>query len=132
MSDEKKTFDLASLDTAGACDKGAELELRHPVTSEGLGVFITLAGVDSAAFAKAQRDCQNARIRNQRPVTIQDIEKENLHTLAACTIGWRGLEEGGKAVAFSHAAAVDLYGRFPWIREQVNAFIGNRGNFLRD
>lgn len=42
-----ESIDLASLDTQAACEQGAELELLHPATGQPLGVYLTLAGVDS-------------------------------------------------------------------------------------
>jgi hypothetical protein len=126
-------MDLKKYDTVTACDAGAEMELKDPVTGEGLDAFITLAGVDSKAFRKAQDDCANARIRNQaNTFGIKDIRKENVFSLAACTLGWRGIEEDGAAIPFSKQAVIDLYTSYPWIFEQVNAFIGNRANYLRD
>ena len=46
-------LDLASLDTAALCEQGAELELTHPATGAPLGVYLTLAGVDSKTWRKA-------------------------------------------------------------------------------
>jgi hypothetical protein len=126
-------MDLKKYDTITACDSGAEMELKDPITGDGLDAFITLAGVDSAAFRKAQDDCASARIRNQvNTISIKDIRKENIYSLASCTLAWRGIEEGGTPIPFSKQAVIDLYTRYPWVFEQVNAFIGNRANYLRD
>ncbi|WP_459577891.1 hypothetical protein, partial [Bilophila wadsworthia] len=42
------TFDFTTRDVAKKAEEGAELEVLDPVTNEPVGVFITLAGADSA------------------------------------------------------------------------------------
>jgi hypothetical protein len=42
------------------------------------------------------------------------------------------LDANGDPVAFSRAAVAELYSQFPAVRDQVDACIGNRANFLGD
>ena len=49
-------IDLADLDPATACAKGYELELVHPVSERGLGVFITVQGSESEAYQRVYRE----------------------------------------------------------------------------
>lgn len=128
MSD---TIDLAHLDTVARCDQGAELELLHPATGKPLGVYLTLAGVDSGAHRQALASLAEQRLK-RRAMSPDDLRGEDVEIVARCTLAWRGVCINGREVAHSLEAARDLYGRFPWIREQAVAFIADRGQYLRD
>ena len=58
-----KALDLSTLDTTAACDKGAEFELTHPITSAPLNIFITVLGKDSTAFKEHLRESINEDLR---------------------------------------------------------------------
>jgi hypothetical protein len=126
-------YDLSQLDTAKASDEGAELELRHPKTGEVLGgPVIILAGPDSEIVRGAQRKLTNKRLKGRRTkVDAEMIEDEQLEVLALSTLGWRDIACDGAVLPCSKENAKMLYGRFPWIREQVDEFVGERGNFIK-
>jgi hypothetical protein len=44
MTKKAEAFDLGSLDTIEACNKPAEIEIKHPVTGAATDVFIQRAG----------------------------------------------------------------------------------------
>lgn len=122
-----ESIDLASLDTQAACEQGAELELLHPATGQPLGVYLTLAGVDSRTHRQSLAFLAERRLK-RRSVTPDDLRGEDVEVAARCTLGWRGVRIDGKEVAHS----LDIFERFPWIREQAVAFIGDRSQYLRD
>lgn len=127
------TFDLASLDTTPRADAGAELELTHPVTGAPLGVTLTLAGVDSAAYRKAQAALTDKRLgRRSGKLTAAELQRDGIELLARCTLAWSGVVVDGAEVACTADAARELYTRFVWIREQADAFVSERANYLRD
>lgn len=134
-------MDLSKLNLEVYAEQGATLELEHPVTGEsvlqddGSPVTITLLGQDSKAWRAKNKEYQQKRIakmakNRKREIDFSVSDEEACDLLAACTLGWVGIEEGGKAIEFSRDAAYDLYMRFPWIREQVDTFIGDRANFF--
>lgn len=143
-----KTTDLATFSTAAACEKGFDLELRHPVTREGLGVFITVAGQDSTAFRDHARRKANEALRRQFEAkrrgkdadapTMEQIEADAIELLVAVTLGWR-TEAGGKSepvivwagdrLECTPDNARRLY-RERFIREQVDEAVGDLANFL--
>ncbi len=53
-----------------------------------------------------------------------------IDVLVACTLGWEGLGDKEGPLAFTPENARRLYIDYPVIREQVDNFVGNRGNFL--
>lgn len=127
------TFDLASLDTAARAEEGAPLAITHPTTGEAIGITITVVGTDSDTYQKARRKLADKRIQQRKAkLSIEDIENENIEMLARCTKGWDGVVVDGEAKPCTFSNAVELYKRFPWVREQVDAFMGERANFLRD
>lgn len=141
MADKKKEaqggkpFDLSKLDTSEAAETGAILEVLHPVENTPLGIKITLAGADSDIFRQFTNKTGNKRMQrmkpNQfRPPSAEEQEEAGLGLLAACTLAWEGVVVDGQEMPCSKDNAKALYRRFPWIREQVDTFIGDRGNFL--
>jgi hypothetical protein len=140
-------IDLSSLDTKESSERGAVLELRHPETGKELGIKITLAGADSTLFVKASNKIAAARananmtparmkrMRQGRPMEVSEEDMEDqrqdaIKLLASVTLAWEGVVIGGSEVECSHEAAISLYARFPWIREQVDTFVNERSNFL--
>lgn len=126
-------MDLAQYDITEKAEQGAELVLAHPVTGEPLDAVITLFGHDSAAYRNKLRDFAQQQIskgKGKPKLDLEASEKQAAELLAACTIGWKHIEEGGKAIPFSYAACVEVYRKYRWIREQVDVFVGDRANFF--
>jgi len=149
----KKTaapLDLDALDTCAACDKGAEIELRHPTTGEPVGIFVTILGKDSEVFRQHVKEDVNTRIRRQAladkrgkdvaPPTAEEAEEKATDLLVVCTVGWRQRIEGdnfkstitykGEELAFTVANAKKLYSNLLWFRRQVDEAIGDLENFM--
>ena len=135
-------FDLSKLNTAAKSNEGAWMPLRDPGTFQVLlddaeaPVQIQLAGVDSDIYRKAQRRITNMRLSSKRgmspKLTAEEMEAEALDILARCTMAWTGIVENGKSVPCDYDNARKLYATYPWIREQVDAFVNDRANFLQD
>ena len=125
------TLDLAALDTAALCEQGAELELVHPGTGAPLGVWITMAGIDSRIWRGAVA-AQTWSRRGRRDLTPDEIQAGAVDILARCTLGWRGVVLEGKELPCTMENARMLYSRLPWVREQVDRFASDRASYLRD
>ena len=127
-------FDFASRDVTAKADEGAELEVLDPANGKPVGVFITLAGADSSVHRKATAAIANRRAKGgfRRNINLDDLQTESIEVLARCTLGWSGVVLDGNDVPLSKEAAVTLYTRFPWLREQVETFISDRANYLSD
>lgn len=146
---EAKKIDLSCLDTVSACDAGAEIELRHPITNVGLGVFISIIGKDSAAFNDYLRQSVNDDLRKAHSSrgkadevpTIEKSEQRNIEILTVCTTGWRWsdkpvfpLQKAGKSIEelpFTVANVKRVYTELPAARKQVDEAIGDLGNFIK-
>lgn len=103
-------------------------ETKEPVT-------ISLVGKDSHEHHQAAHESTNRRIersarRKKVQMTSEELSEETLDILVACTKDWKHIAVDGKKVGFNPINARALYKRFPFIREQVIAFIEDRANFL--
>jgi hypothetical protein len=112
---------------------GSRQPLRH---ADGAEAWIDLHSIDSAAARKtirAQQD-RRMRIRAARP-TAEELEADNVELLAALTVGWSLCSLDGEAldVPCNPANAQELYAMpaLAWLREQVDVFVTDRGNFRR-
>lgn len=133
-------MDLSKFNIEVMAEKGADMLLEHPATGEpieenGEPVIITLLGTDSKAWREKNREFQRKRIaamtRNRKKTIDYTVSDEDAcELLAACTKGWSGIDKDGEPLEFSTDAAYELYLDNVWIREQVDAFIGDRANFF--
>lgn len=122
-------------------EDAAVMPVRHlatgqPIKSQdGSPVTITIACKDSDQFRRVLREQTDRRLKrtldtHQRP-SADEIEAEAIELLAGCTIGWSGLQNKGKEFPFSLDNARSLYRELPWLRDQVDAFVSDRANFLK-
>lgn len=130
-------FDFASRDVAAKAEQGAELEVLDPVTGEAVGVYITLAGADSAVHRKALTAASKRRLNGQKGFRNkgwdpEKMQEESIEILATCTLSWKGVLVDGAPLPCSRDNAIKMYTRFPWLREQVEAFISDRSEYLQD
>jgi hypothetical protein len=130
-------MDLATLNSVEACDNGATYEVVHPSTGEPLGIKITLAGIDSKIYRDAQRKLTNKRLKqtfdkrvvNKTP-TSEEFEAETVDILAKCTLNWENVIWEGKELPCNYENAKIIYLNLLWLRDQIDAFINDRANFL--
>jgi hypothetical protein len=121
-------LDLSVTNLPEIHESGYEFEIVHPGTKEPLGAFVKVRGdmskVVKAHFRKrfneVQLQAKVAKRRNQEIETSLD-EYEDLAIADAIVriIGWKGIQEGGKDVAFTPENADRILRAHPWIREQI-------------
>ena len=137
-------MDIAALDSVKAANNGFELELFHPGTMVNLGLFITVLGKDSAEFRKVSSAQNRKRLQKATKgggfragaVSMEEIEQDSIELLAACTVLWRDgdkktLTFAGKELECTPENAKQVYTDYPWIREQVDAGVSDRANFIK-
>lgn len=125
------SFDLTELNTVELANKGAVINIVHPSTGDDLGMKITVAGSDSDLYRKAQRKIMNKRLAEKKMKTrVEEIENESLELLAQCTMSWEGVKEGGMDILCTPENAKRLYKTYPWLKEQVDTAITDRGLYL--
>lgn len=143
---KNNVVDLASIDTAAACNKGFEVELRHPVTNQPLGIFWGVLGSDSDIFRDHVKETINDRLRKEAMAkkrgrdlevrTMEDAEQDSIELLIVCSTHWRTGDEKtlrfkGEDLAFSVPNAKRVLEDMRWIRAQIDEAIGDLGNFMK-
>lgn len=129
-------MDLGQLDTVKASNSGAVMQVRHPTTGAVIdGVTVTLLGIDSDAYREREAITADKRLqkilkRSGNKLSTSEMREDTLNMLVACTVGWEGVVLDGAPLPFNPANARKLYQRVPWLREQVEEFVGDRANFL--
>ena len=107
------------------------IKLKHPVTGDELDATINVFGKDSSVFQNAIKQRAKAQIaRKSKDIDLEANDKDSIELLADCTQGWSGIAEGSKEIVFSRDAAIALYTKYKWIREQIDIAIGDRANFF--
>jgi hypothetical protein len=108
-----------------------DVKLKHPVTGVELDATINVFGKDSSVFQNAIKQRAKAQIaRKSKDIDLDANDKDSIELLADCTQGWSGIAEGSKELVFSRDAAITLYTKYKWIREQIDIAIGDRANFF--
>ena len=117
------------------------LELKHPVSEEilygdkekTLPVSIVLFGTGSKQYRNAITAMQNRALkRGKKQATAEQMRDEGIELLVACSEKAINFSYGGKPVG-DEAAFRSLYGdaKFGWLKDQVDAALGDTANFLQ-
>lgn len=126
-------FDLATLKQSQM--DFAAVEITNPATGEPTGIKITLAGPDSDAYRKIAMKVQNEQLqyamKNRGKTTAERLAANALETLIGATVSWEGLAEDGKELECTPENVRRVYTEFPFIKEQVDEFLGDRRNFFK-
>jgi len=116
---------LDTLYTTELHDAGAEVRI-YDDKGKKTDLLITVVGMDSKAFRKHSKRHQKAYLEALRSKKEFDDDELNLQGLVDCTVGWRGVEE-----KFSKKLCSDLYKNAPYIKDQIDTFMGDRANFTK-
>lgn len=129
------SFDLDSFEDVSS----GEYVVKHPETNQPTAIVVTLAGPEhpnrkKIAFA-AQRRLRKV-LQQTGKLQLADPEEEEgeeVDMLVACTLGWKGISVGGKALAYSAEAARSLYTdpKRRWLRDQIKAALNEREHFIK-
>jgi hypothetical protein len=131
-----------SLREVGSVKDTTTITLYHPATgkdlanADGTPMTITLHGPYSTRYKTIMREQQQRRLtdapRGARAPTMDadEIETMSRELVVRCVETWSLTLEGDKKLAFSPDAVNEVFTEFPWVRDQVNAAIGNVADFL--
>ena len=111
-------------------NEGEWLELEHEDGSP-MDARIKLLGYDSDVCQKQRRKNADKRLKKRNfKTTSAELENENISLMVAATQDWEGFEDGGTALECTQENVRWLYQNCPEVRDQVDAFMGDRSNFL--
>lgn len=127
-------FDLATI--KDSMEDSAELTILHPKTGEEMNIVITLASPDSEKYRKLSMAMRNKNLqyatKNRGMASAERLDEDALNLLVGATLDWKGLSENGEVLECTPQNVRHVYTDFAWIREQVDAFLGDRKNFFNN
>lgn len=142
-------MDLSKFDMKEGADAGALLELLDlegqplflddtddPEHIPVLRMGITLLSADSRTYRDIFHKNQNLRLnanqkrRKSRDLDVAEFEEEALEALIACTQIFHNVQLEGEALEATPINARKVYVRYPFIREQAEAFMQDRSEYL--
>lgn len=126
-----------------AVEKHGRMIINHPITAQPLRpkdggdepAYIDLFSADSPIAKKNNRNLMRNRLnmRGKGKLTPEQLEAEAIDLLVSLTVGWKLLALDGSPldVPFTQENARELYASeaMSWLREQVDAYTSDRGNF---
>jgi hypothetical protein len=115
----------------------AEHQLRHPVSGDPVGAWLTLAGPEHPDRRRlVHKALLQHRDEYERTGKVglapDEAEAQALALVIGCTLGWRGMVTGGAALEYSVEACRALYSdpRRAWVRDQAKAALDRRDLFI--
>jgi len=126
--------DLAKLDTNKASEEGVWCEIENPANGESTGIKVKVLGMDSKAYQDQTRKIQDKNLkkgfRGMKNLKTETLDNNKIELICVCTTEWENVEYNGETLECNMENKRWLYKTFRWIFDQVDEFIGDRGNFL--
>lgn len=125
----------------GKTKETTDVTLYNPINSEilvnedGSEMTITVHGPYSKKYKSIAHAQQNRRLQKaQRTggklnLSAEEIESSALDLLVKCVDGWN-ITLGGEKPACTEAKVREVFVDLPWVREQVDAALGDAQAFL--
>lgn len=125
----------------GKIKETTDVTLYNPITSEillnedGSDMTITVHGPYSKKYKSIAHAQQNRRLQKaQRTggklnLSAEEIEAAALDLLIKCVDGWN-ITLGGEQPDCTEAKVREVFTELPWVREQVDAALGDAQAFL--
>jgi hypothetical protein len=108
------------------------LDIKYP-DGELTDISLKVISTDSKPFhAVVMRQTQEARDR-ETPFTVEQMAARSAEQLAACIVGWSGIEDADGQIPYSPEKAVEIMRteNLMFMREQVEGFVTKRTHFFR-
>lgn len=106
-----------------------EFNLRHPVTGEPLDILIGVYSCDSRQYNAAKHASRNDTLRRGAQ-TSEAAQDGGTRILVACVYRLDNCLIEGVEIGPNEKDLRRLFAAHPWTREQIDAAIHSRANFL--
>lgn len=127
-------IDLAKLNTTKASEEGVWHDIENPSTGEATGIRIKVLGMDSKVYQDHTRKVQDRNLkkgfRGMKNLKSETLDNNKIELICVCTVAWENVQYNGDVLECNTENKKWLYKEFRWIFDQVDEFIGDRGNFL--
>ena len=130
-------FDLQKVNFSQAAEAGYTFNLKLPNGADS-GAKLTVLGDMSPAVKLYQRKKGQEYLQRQAvlkrkgkedEIDLDNLEEQAIEACLVRLIGWDGIEEAGKPVAFSKEAARDKLLKEDWVRQQILDEAADVSNF---
>lgn len=133
-------FDLSKVRVNS--DVPQEMAILNPVDmtpfadEDGNVAALLVLGPDSEVYQRKQKEHTNKLLRNAQQrggsakVTAEQVEMNRLEMLTAVIVGFKNLALNGETLEFSSQNARMILKDYPFIREQLEVFLSEAGNFI--
>lgn len=129
-------YDLSDFDVLTS-NEGVWCDLVTPkgdplLNCNGDRMRIKVVGTDSPKFKQVESKIQERKLKNKQLITSSEAQREDtIELLSNASVDWENFYKNGKPLEkFSTAEVANLYREYPFIKEQIDRYIGNRINFL--
>jgi hypothetical protein len=136
---ERTMFDVSAQKDVGQREEEGTLVPVKSVTGEvqydGEGdatkpVTIRVVGTYSKTYRRASFALRE-RVRKFRTTrTSEQQDQHAIELIADCLLGWEGITNGGQPFPFTRDNAIALLTNCPWVREDVEAAMGDHERFF--
>jgi hypothetical protein len=130
-----KGLDLSGLET-NAKQEGM-LDILHPATQVAIGMKLRLASPDSEHYRKLVQTMKNKNMailqrKGNKILSAEAVEESTTAVLAGAVLGFVGDPPnwGGAPLECDAETMRMVFDKFPWIREQIDEYLGDRANFF--
>lgn len=134
MTEASGALDLSGFDAAAKRhEEGIVVDIIGPDGETPSGLKIRVAGPDSQRARKAQEDLAASLIAQENigKPKASETTRRGIEFLARITLGWEpAVKIDGKEMVYSVENAEKLYGRYSFIRDQVDRAAGKRARFM--
>lgn len=130
-------MDFANLDLTKHADTPETMDVMHPVTDtplmvDGQKVQITVLGAESSKARQLIDSFSRKALSSRNQQMSPDRAKEfQIELLTACTVSWANVQLNGQMLEPTKDNIMMMYRDYPWLRQQVDAFMSNRANFFK-
>ena len=122
-------MDISALNLTAASGVGTVVDLKHPGTSEELGIKIEVIGYESDTCDQAAREAM--RELRDKKVDASEVMKARRIALARASVqSIEGMEIGDDTVTVERLRQMLGERAWVWILEQIEDVAGDRASFF--
>lgn len=132
-------MDLSSFDTRAGADAGITVDLVRPdngqplLDTEEKPMWVRVYGADSKKFQAARHQvidkAAELRSRSNQSTKNEELEARNLEIIARAVTDWH-IQLNGDCPECNLLNVRRVFDRFPWLYEQVQGAVHDRGACL--
>lgn len=111
------------------------VDIKHPASGAPIGLKVTLLPASDDKVQAAQRKLLNDRLQRFEKPSAEKMEQSKLLLLEAAVSDWRWEGEltfEGSKPAFTAANLRKVMTKLTWVRDQIDAELGNEAAFFED